>query len=233
MNAWHPILAALVPTALAVLTVAAVAAQEPAAAQRAAPELGRLFHSAAERAALEADRGRAGKAADEPDRPQHVTIQGVLTRPGTGALAIVNGRVVGPGERVDGVTFRALTDGRVRITTADGRVHVARAGQTVDLTTGGTREAFEVPGGRADAPREAGLPVPFVSGGQERPTLEKVVKRAPTKKARRGGGKRPRPGAVPPRKPAEPAAPRALPPAVAPGMGSAAPAIPPPVPRSN
>lgn len=175
-------------------------AQAQDSAGNAAPELGRLFFSPAERVQLEGERSRP-RTARAPDGPARVTVNGLISRPGRPPLPVVNGRVLSPGDNLSGLKITGQPDGRVRIAAADGTVRLARPGQSVDLTTGETAELFDLPDRRRAAAREATLPVPFGSGSAEvraePPAKHKVVK---GKRPRKAHAKRPKSAPTAPHK---------------------------------
>ena len=173
--------------ALLFLCAWAALAQERTAAT--APELGRLFFSAAEREQLERERGRPAAVAADIVAPERLVISGLIARPNGPPLPVINGRVLAPGEDLSGLKITGLADGRVRITRSDGQVRLARPGQTVDLTTGEVGEIYDLPGRRAAAAREVGLPMPFGSGFVERAVPEAKVRAIKAKKPRRASGR--------------------------------------------
>lgn len=193
----------------------------------AAPELGRLFFTAAEREQLERDRGRAS---DTPvvDTPESVSVSGLISRAGQPALPVINGRIVFPGENPSGLRISGRTDGRIAITRPDGPARLARPGQFVDLVTGETRELYDLPG-RRDTRGTQGLErVPYTTGTAPKVDTAPLVKPAKAKRPRRHGGRHGSSSAANP--PAH--APPAPPPSVAP-PNAAAPTIPAPLPRQR
>ena len=188
--------------AAALLCVSAWAALAQERAKAAAPELGRLFFSASQREQLERDRDRPAAVAADIVAPERLIISGLIARPNGPPLAVINGRVLAPGEDLSGLKITGLADGRVRITGSDGQVRLARPGQTVDLTTGEVGEIYDLPGRRAAAAREVALPMPFGSGFVERAAAEPKTRAIKAKKPRRTGGRGkstvgPKPAATP------------------------------------
>lgn len=186
--------------ALLCLCAWAAVAQERAAA--ASPELGRLFFSASERERLERERDRPAVVAADIVAPEKLVISGLIARPDGPPLPVINGRVLAAGEDLSGLKITGLADGRVRITRSDGQVRLARPGQIVDLTTGEIGEIYDLPGRRAAAAREVGLPMPFGSGFVERAAPEAKTRAIKAKKPRRTSGRGraasgPKPAAAP------------------------------------
>ncbi len=212
--------------ALLCLCACAAVAQERAAA--AAPELGRLFFSASERERLERERDRPAVVPVDIMTPEKLVISGLIARPNGPPLPVINGRVLAAGDELSGLKITGLADGRVRITRGDGQVRLARPGQTVDLTTGEVGEIYDLPGRRAAAAREVGLPMPFGSGFVERAAPEAKTKAIKTKKPRRTSGRGraasgPKPAVAPKPTPA-PAMARPVP-----QIAPAGPVLPPPI----
>ena len=181
----------LAPLVLAWLMCGPASAQVPDGGNRAAPELGRLFFSAAERERLERERNLPLAAAQPagPAAPERVVISGLISRTGRPPLPVINGRILAPGEDLSGLRVSGQADGRVRISRANGPAILARPGQTVDLATGETWELFDLPGRRATEKPEVALPVTFGSGYVPRaaaPAKQGVVK---AKKPRRSGSR--------------------------------------------
>lgn len=190
-----------------------------------APELGRLFFTAAERERLEQDRGRVPDKPN-PDTPQSVSVSGLIARSGQPSLPVINGKVVFPGDNPSGLRIRGSADGRVTITPPDGPGRVAKPGQSVDLVTGEIREMFELPGQREARKAEIPLHTPYITGTLPKAGAAPVPHLKKAKRPKRGKAKR---GAGPPPKPkpdsTPPPAPKVAPPS------AAAPAIPAPLPR--
>ena len=175
--------------ALVLLGSGSARSQERVAATAAAPELGRLFFSASERERLERERDRPAAVAADVIAPERLVISGLIARPDGPPLPVINGRVLAPGENLSGLKITGLADGSVRITRSDGQSRLARPGQTVDLTTGEVGEIYDLPGRRAAATREVGLPMPFGSGFVERAAPEPKVRTIKAKKPRRASGR--------------------------------------------
>ena len=190
-----------------------------------APELGRLFFTAAERERLEQDRGRVPDKPN-PDTPQSVSVSGLIARSGQPSLPVINGKVIFPGDNPSGLRIRGSADGRVTITPPDGPGRVAKPGQSVDLATGEIREMFELPGRREARKAEIPLHTPYITGSMPKAEKAPVPQAKQARRPRRGSARR---GATPPPKPA-PDGPPPPPPKVAP-PSAAAPAIPAPLPR--
>ena len=207
-----------------VLLVSTASGQERV--PNAAPELGQLFFSRAEREVLERERGRAPPDKPMPDAPQLVKVDGLIMRPGQASLPVVNGRVVFPGDNPSGLRISGRSDGRVLIAPPEGPARLARPGQTVDLVTGDVREMYELPGRRQARRTEVPLPVPYTTGTAPKAEPATAVQVKKAQRPRRAAGKR---GATPPPKRAgdtPPPVPQRVAPANAP-----APAIPAPMPR--
>lgn len=190
-----------------------------------APELGRLFFTAAERERLEQDRGRMPDKPN-PDVPQSVSVNGLIARSGQPSLPVINGKVVFPGDNPSGLRIRGGADGRVTITPPDGPGRVAKPGQSVDLATGEIREMFELPGQREARKAEIPLHTPYITGTLPKAETTPVPHAKKPRRPKRGSSKR---GAAPPPKPKPDSSPPPAP-KVAPA-GAAAPAIPAPLPR--
>jgi hypothetical protein len=212
-------------TLLVCLLLPAGAARSQETARNTAPELGRLFFTAAEREQLENDRGRVPDKPD-PDTPQSVSVNGLIARPGQSSLPVINGRIVFPGDNPSGLRISGRADGRVLITPPDGPTRLARPGQTVDLATGEVREMYDLPGRRDARGTEVPLHLPYTTGTASKAETTPVVKAKKAKRPRRATTRR---GAGTPPKP-PPDTPAAPPPRVAPA-NAAAPAIPAPLPR--
>jgi hypothetical protein len=190
-----------------------------------APELGRLFFTAAERDRLEQDRGRVPDRPN-PDTPRSVSVSGLIARSGQPSLPVINGKVVFPGDNPSGLRIRGSADGRVAITPPDGPDRVAKPGQSVDLATGEIREKFELPGRRDARKAEIPLHTPYITGTVPKADTAPVPQAKKARRPRRGSARR---GAAPPPKPA-PDGPPPPAPKVAPASAPA-PAIPAPLPR--
>lgn len=179
------------PLVLAWLMCGSASAQAPDGGNRAAPELGRLFFTAAERERLERERNlpQAATQPAGPAGPERVVISGLISRTGRPPLPVINGRILAPGEDLSGLRVSGQADGRVRISSANGPAILARPGQTVDLATGETWELFDLPGRRAAAKPETALPATYGSGIATRaaaPSKQGAVK---SKRPRRSGSR--------------------------------------------
>ena len=203
----------------------AAAQERPAAA---APELGRLFFSASQREQLERERDRPAPAVADVVAPTRLVISGLIARPNATPLPVINGRVLAPGQDLSGLKITGLADGRVRITRSDGQIRLARPGQTVDLTTGEVGELYDLPGRRAAATREVGLPMPFGSGFVERAAPEPKTRAIKAKKPRRTGGRGKSAGGTKPVTTPKPASAPAMTKPV-PQIAPAGPVLPPPI----
>lgn len=135
-------------------------------AQSAEPQLGRLFHTPSERAALEDARRRNIRAEERaveatkqprPPRARVVTVNGVVQRSDGEAYAWVNGKPIDVGT---GESRRVrLVPGRPAVlmrSPEQGRSVVVRVGQQADLRTGRVQESYELK--RGAPPAGAGLP---------------------------------------------------------------------------
>jgi hypothetical protein len=185
------------------------------------PRDGRLFFTPAERARLEAVRGKTAAAIEEA--PNAIVVNGYIARTGQAPRAFIDGRAVPP-QGLSGLAIAALPGGRLSVTQPDGRRVVAKPGQRVDLNAGIATEAFDVDRRRNDPVAPRALPTPFITANI--PQFEPATKAKAPRKARKGSARRGRaaaaaPGAPPPAQIAPP------PPAP---MGAGAPAIPAPLP---
>jgi len=205
------------------VTGAAVLAQDKT--RNTAPELGRLFFTAAERERLEQDRGRVPERPN-PDTPRSVSVSGLIARSGLPTLPVINGKVVFPGDNPSGLRISGATDGRVMITPPEGAGRVAKPGQTVDLATGEVRELFELPGQREARKAEIPQQLPYTTGYVQKAEVTPVPRATKAKRPKRASARR---GTAPPPKPVADT-PRPQPQRVVPA-GPAAPAIPAPLPR--
>lgn len=145
------------------------------AVQAAEPQLGRLFHTPSERAALEDARRRniraeelAAEASKQPRAPRAriVTVTGIVQRSDGEAYAWVNGKPVdmhtGQGRRM------RLTPGQPAVVMRSpdqGRSVEVKVGQRADLRTGRVQEAYELKRGMASSDA---APAPPVAAAQPR-----------------------------------------------------------------
>jgi hypothetical protein len=119
----------------------------------AEPEIGRLFFTPAERAALETARKHninaeqlAAEASKKPaaPKPQDVTVSGVVMRSDGQSFAWVNGKSV-EGQTGDGLRVRHTAQpNKVVVYDPDkGRMVQVKVGQRADLLTGHVEEVYE------------------------------------------------------------------------------------------
>ena len=104
----------------------------------AAQELGRLFFSPAERAALDAQR-QAGAVAPQAPSPAPMRVDGYLLRSGVPPTVWVNGSAAGPGSENDEVRVvpEALDSGEVAVNRRHDRSsRRVKVGNTLDAASG-------------------------------------------------------------------------------------------------
>ena len=113
-------------------------------------QLGRLFHSPEQRAQLDLKRGVVTPVPSSG--PQTTIVNGIITRSGQAPILFIDGKETrGPATRAS--AQQQLNQG-VPLKSESGQTFAAQPGQVVDLSSGRTREAYQlVPGLAESMPR--------------------------------------------------------------------------------
>jgi hypothetical protein len=162
------------------------------AAQSAEPQLGRLFHTPSERAALDEARRkniRAEAVAAEPAKPRPprariVTVTGLVQRSDGEAYAWVNGKPV----EMDGAQRQRMRvapgqPGVLMSNPEQGRAVEIKVGQRADLRTGRVQETYELKRGTAQAETTPSVPR-GAAAAQARTRTQRTSEAQPPRPAR-------------------------------------------------